>query len=153
MFQTRRLRAPVRLALRAGASQLASLRRASAAAGSSADDAAGVLRPDQPRRVLLHSCCAPCSGAMVQEMAEAGHDVAVFFYNPNIHPKQEYEIRKDENKRSERATAPGARCRHCMSRIFAKKPPTLPAPHPRLQVRQGPWHPVHRRRLRHRGVV
>ena len=42
---------------------------------------------------------------MVQEMAEAGHDVAIFFYNPNIHPKQEYEIRKDENKRSAPACA------------------------------------------------
>ena len=32
-------------------------------------------------------------------MVEAGHDIAIFFYNPNIHPKREYEIRKEENKR------------------------------------------------------
>ena len=32
-------------------------------------------------------------------MVEAGHDVSIFFYNPNIHPKREYEIRKEENKR------------------------------------------------------
>lgn len=51
------------------------------------------------RRVLLHSCCAPCSGAMVEAMVEAGHDVTIFFYNPNIHPRKEYMIRKEENKR------------------------------------------------------
>lgn len=28
-----------------------------------------------------------------------GHDVTIFFYNPNIHPREEYEIRKEENKR------------------------------------------------------
>ena len=32
-------------------------------------------------------------------MVEAGHDVTIFFYNPNIHPRKEYEIRKEENKR------------------------------------------------------
>ena len=51
------------------------------------------------RKVLLHSCCAPCSGAMVESMVHSGHDVTVFFYNPNIHPRKEYEIRKQENKR------------------------------------------------------
>lgn len=50
-------------------------------------------------RVLLHSCCAPCSGAMVEEMQASDVDeVTVFFYNPNIHPRKEYEIRKEENK-------------------------------------------------------
>lgn len=51
-------------------------------------------------QVLLHSCCAPCSGAMVEEMVSRKKmDVTIFFYNPNIHPRQEYNIRKDENKR------------------------------------------------------
>ena len=36
---------------------------------------------------------------MVESMVEAGHEVTIFFYNPNIHPKKEYEIRKEENKR------------------------------------------------------
>jgi len=49
--------------------------------------------------VLLHSCCAPCSGAMFEEMMAKGLDVTIFFYNPNIHPRDEYEIRKNENKR------------------------------------------------------
>lgn len=52
--------------------------------------------------LLLHSCCAPCSGAMVEELTSQKRGlqkVTVFFYNPNIHPKREYEIRKNENKR------------------------------------------------------
>jgi predicted adenine nucleotide alpha hydrolase (AANH) superfamily ATPase len=60
-----------------------------------------LLAPEGVKRVLLHSCCAPCSGAMVEEMcsSEAIDKVTVFFYNPNIHPKREYEIRKEENKK------------------------------------------------------
>lgn len=50
-------------------------------------------------RILLHSCCAPCSGAMFTGFLERGLDVVVFFYNPNIHPVSEYEVRKNENKR------------------------------------------------------
>lgn len=56
--------------------------------------------PPPRSKVLLHSCCAPCSGAMVEEMHfNLSLDVTIFFYNPNIHPKREYEIRKDENKK------------------------------------------------------
>jgi len=59
--------------------------------------------PDGITKILLHSCCAPCSGAMVEEMLSYterhGLEVVVFFYNPNIHPKREYIIRKDENKK------------------------------------------------------
>ena len=36
---------------------------------------------------------------MIEEMHEQGHDVTIYFYNPNIHPRKEYELRKDENKR------------------------------------------------------
>jgi len=50
-------------------------------------------------KILLHSCCAPCSGAMIEELQAQGVDVTIFFYNPNIHPKKEYEIRKVENVR------------------------------------------------------
>lgn len=60
----------------------------------------GVAPPPGVKKVLLHSCCAPCSGAMVEEMSSSGmlDNVTVFFYNPNIHPRKEYEIRKEENK-------------------------------------------------------
>jgi epoxyqueuosine reductase len=49
--------------------------------------------------LLLHSCCAPCSGDVMQKLAHAKINVTVFFYNPNIHPEEEYVLRKDENKR------------------------------------------------------
>jgi len=54
------------------------------------------IPPPGVKKVLLHSCCAPCSGAMVEEMCSSDlvDEVVVFFYNPNIHPKREYEIRK-----------------------------------------------------------
>jgi len=50
-------------------------------------------------RILLHSCCAPCSGGVMESLKEAGADFTVYFYNPNIQPREEYERRKDENKR------------------------------------------------------
>lgn len=50
-------------------------------------------------KVLMHSCCAPCAGDLMLRMKESGIDVTIFFYNPNIHPKKEYEIRKNENIR------------------------------------------------------
>ena len=55
--------------------------------------------PDGQTKVLMHSCCAPCSGPLIEKMAESGIDLTIFFYNPNIHPKKEYEIRKKENIR------------------------------------------------------
>ncbi|GGO67391.1 epoxyqueuosine reductase QueH [Bowmanella pacifica] len=50
-------------------------------------------------RLLLHSCCAPCSGEVMEAIHASGVEYAVFFYNPNIHPAKEYEIRKEENIR------------------------------------------------------
>lgn len=50
-------------------------------------------------KLLLHSCCAPCAGDLMERMQESGIDLTIFFYNPNIHPKKEYEIRKEENIR------------------------------------------------------
>lgn len=50
-------------------------------------------------KILLHSCCAPCVGELMEAILEAGGSLTVFFYNPNIHPKKEYEIRKIENIR------------------------------------------------------
>ena len=50
-------------------------------------------------KLLLHSCCAPCAGEIMDAVAASGIDTTIFFYNPNIHPKEEYEIRKNENIR------------------------------------------------------
>ena len=58
-----------------------------------------VVVPEGCREVLLHACCAPCSSAIVEWMVQ--HDVrpTIFYYNPNIWPREEYEIRKNESKR------------------------------------------------------
>jgi len=50
-------------------------------------------------KVLLHSCCAPCSGELMEALVESEINFAIFFYNPNIHPIKEYEMRKNENIR------------------------------------------------------
>lgn len=50
-------------------------------------------------KILLLSCCAPCSCAVIKTMAEDKKDFSVVFYNPNIRPVAEYEKRRDENKR------------------------------------------------------
>ncbi|KLU16470.1 MULTISPECIES: epoxyqueuosine reductase QueH [Xenorhabdus] len=55
--------------------------------------------PNGNKKVLLHSCCAPCSGEVMEAMLASGVDFTIFFYNPNIHPLKEYELRKDENIR------------------------------------------------------
>jgi len=53
----------------------------------------------ESRKILLHSCCAPCAGDLMERMLLSNLKPTIFFYNPNIHPKKEYEIRKDENIR------------------------------------------------------
>lgn len=52
--------------------------------------------PVKNKRLLLHTCCAVCGGAVIQELKEAGANFSVFFYNPNIYPEKEYETRKQE---------------------------------------------------------
>ena len=44
---------------------------------------------------LLHICCAPCSVACVKLLREEGVEPVGFWYNPNIHPFQEYKARRD----------------------------------------------------------
>jgi len=46
-------------------------------------------------RILLHTCCGPCALFPLRTLRVAGHDVTGFFYNPNIHPYQEYLLRRD----------------------------------------------------------
>nr|WP_040690788.1 epoxyqueuosine reductase QueH [Providencia burhodogranariea] len=55
--------------------------------------------PANADKLLLHSCCAPCSGEVMEALQESGVNYTIFFYNPNIHPKREYLIRKEENIR------------------------------------------------------
>ena len=46
------------------------------------------------RRILLHSCCGPCSTACIERLMP-DYKVTVFFYNPNITDRDEYEKRKE----------------------------------------------------------
>lgn len=54
---------------------------------------------EKKEKILLLSCCAPCSCAVIKTLAEKNIDFAVVFYNPNIRPYAEYEKRRDENER------------------------------------------------------
>lgn len=47
----------------------------------------------------MHACCAPCSSAIVEWLMANGVRPTIFYYNPNIFPREEYEIRKQESKR------------------------------------------------------
>lgn len=48
--------------------------------------------------LLVHSCCAPCSSYVLEYLNEF-FDITVLYYNPNISPSEEYEYRKEEQKR------------------------------------------------------
>ena len=45
--------------------------------------------------ILLHTCCGPCALYPLRTLRTAGHQVTGFFYNHNIHPYQEYTLRRD----------------------------------------------------------
>ena len=48
-------------------------------------------------RLLLHSCCAPCSSSVLEQLSRHFR-VTVLYYNPNIYPREEYEFRKAEQQ-------------------------------------------------------
>ena len=50
------------------------------------------------KSLLLHSCCAPCSSAVLEKLQEL-FEITVFFYNPNISENLEYHKRVEEQKR------------------------------------------------------
>lgn len=52
--------------------------------------------PFGEKRILLHTCCAPCSSAIVEALIAAGIEPVIYYCNPNIYPREEYEIRKNE---------------------------------------------------------
>jgi epoxyqueuosine reductase len=55
-----------------------------------------LLLPAHETKILLHCCCAPCSCSIIDSLLENGLILVLFFYNPNIHPQEEYEKRKQE---------------------------------------------------------
>ena len=48
-----------------------------------------------PKKILLHSCCAPCSSYVITFLSNY-FDITILYYNPNISPYEEYEKRKKE---------------------------------------------------------
>ena len=52
-------------------------------------------------KLLLHSCCAPCSSYVLEYLSPYFH-IYDFYYNPNISPKREYEERKEELENKKR---------------------------------------------------
>ena len=60
------------------------------------------LPTDKPRpRLLLHACCAPCSTAVIERLAQR-LDITLFFYNPNLDTQDEYSRRAGELDRLSR---------------------------------------------------
>ncbi|MBR5152544.1 MAG: epoxyqueuosine reductase QueH [Clostridia bacterium] len=57
-----------------------------------------IQKDDSVPRLLLHSCCAPCS-SYVLEYLSSYFAITVLYYNPNIAPEEEYEHRKAEQIR------------------------------------------------------
>ena len=53
---------------------------------------------DYKPKLLLHSCCAPCSSYVITYLYDY-FDITILYYNPNIHPYEEYKKRKDEQIR------------------------------------------------------
>ena len=46
-------------------------------------------------KLLLHTCCAPCSVYCIKSLREEGIEPTLYWYNPNIHPYTEYKARRD----------------------------------------------------------
>lgn len=57
-----------------------------------------IIRSNGKKRILLHSCCAPCSSYVIEYLSKY-LDITVFYYNPNISPREEYLKRKEEQIR------------------------------------------------------
>ena len=58
-----------------------------------------VEAPGGARDILLHACCAPCSGAVLECLRDNGIRPVVFFSNSNITPRAEYDLRLAELRR------------------------------------------------------
>lgn len=50
------------------------------------------------RKIILHACCAICSAYPLSMLKDSGYDVIVYFYNPNIHPEEEYQKRLEAQR-------------------------------------------------------
>ena len=49
-------------------------------------------------KLLMHTCCAPCSVYCIDTLRKEGIEPTIYWYNPNIHPYMEYKARRDTLK-------------------------------------------------------
>ena len=61
------------------------------------DDIIENISTEAPRRLLLHSCCAPCSSYVLEYLSQY-FEITLFYYNPNIGSAEEYDKRINELK-------------------------------------------------------
>jgi len=59
------------------------------------DEIRAIASSGRRPKLLLHLCCAPCSSYVI-ELLHSYFDIVLYFYDPNIHPRSEYEKRRDE---------------------------------------------------------
>lgn len=59
-------------------------------------DAESLNVPMGQTEVLLHTCCAPCSSAIIECLLNNGIRPVIYYCNPNIYPLEEYLVRKEE---------------------------------------------------------
>jgi len=57
-----------------------------------------IIEKKQVPKLLLHSCCAPCSSYVLEYLQEF-FKITIYYYNPNIYPKEEFDKRVEEQKR------------------------------------------------------
>lgn len=57
-----------------------------------------ILSKGEKKKLLLHSCCAPCSSACLERLKDA-FDVTVYYFNPNLDSDKEFELRSREQQR------------------------------------------------------
>lgn len=48
------------------------------------------------KKIVLHACCAPCASYPINKLIQDGFEPVIYFYNPNIFPLEEYDIRRME---------------------------------------------------------
>lgn len=46
-------------------------------------------------KIVLHACCGPCSTVPLRVFSEQGHELEIYYANSNIHPRAEYDLRRD----------------------------------------------------------
>lgn len=66
-------------------------------------DAESLNIPMGQTEVLLHTCCAPCSSAIIECLLNHGIRPVIYYCNPNIYPLEEYLVRKEECTRYAKA--------------------------------------------------